>query len=207
MSKPHQVAVLIASQSNLGECVAGLRLLGEAAANGQIELCEVPRVLTLKKSADGQSRLNVIGVASMHRNMTTVLDLLTAWYNQGKQRPDVIITGAGLANHLSGCTDAFLRYILGDTQVTVIAVAFTDKKRDPDGRVASQATSFVPGTETIWKDPDTGQELIGSEGFRRACILAIEGNFPEINAPKPREPKALTLEEAIVIGQAQNQEN
>ena len=70
-------------------------------------------------------KINVIGVyvRSQHRNTLDVQELLMELV---RKNVDVIIVGAGWANHLTGCSDAFLRYTLQNDKIVVIGVAFED---------------------------------------------------------------------------------
>lgn len=176
MPEVREVVVMVGSASDLPQCIEGLQLLKAARGSGQITM-----------PVDG------VTVMSIHRNTKEVLEHLTDLHDEGSC--DVLIVGAGWANHLTGTADAYLRNVLGDEQIVVIGVAFEDPKDPQHTKAAKLSISQVPGTQVVFRDEE-GQ-FVGKEGFRRACAYAIGGELPVIKLPKPRPVQLLTLDEAI----------
>jgi len=168
-----KVAIIIGSQSDLKQCVGGLKLLQDH-----------PEII-----------VNVF-VRSQHRN---TLDLQQLLQELVQLKYDVIIAGAGWANHLTGCVDAYLRYTLRDATIPVIGVAFSDPKNNRHTRAAVLSMTEVPGTQVIYKK--TEAIFIGPEGFWGACQLAINGKLPKIELPQGKEALDLNLDTALKMGQ------
>jgi hypothetical protein len=169
-----KILVIIGSDSDLPECRRGLEALKAAAERQDIE---VPEVLTM----------------SVHRNTLPLFSELERLHKQNAV--DIIITGAGWANHLTGMVDAYLRYTLGDDRITVVGVGFEDKQNVRHTQAAELSMSEVPGTQVSFGD--SLGSYIGEGGFFRACENAISGQFPAIKSPSPRAAKRRTLQEAI----------
>ncbi|MCU0680591.1 MAG: AIR carboxylase family protein [Planctomycetes bacterium] len=153
----------------------------------------------LEALAAASDKVLVIGVYaySQHRNTEPLQDLIKRLIKEGVE---VIITGAGWANHLSGCTDALIRYTIRDAHVIVLGVAFEDKsegsgKRHTEAAILSMTE--VPGTKLIYQDEEG--VFVGPAGFLRACQCAIKAVFPIVELPKLKPEKKWTLEEAIKV--------
>ncbi len=163
-----KIAIILGSRSDLKQCLEGLKLL--------------------KK----QSKFKVmVHIRSQHRNTLSLQKLLL---ELSFLKVDVIIAGAGWANHLTGCTDAFLRYELKNNFTRVIGVAFEDKNDERHTQAAILSITEVPGTQVIYKD------FVGPNGFLKACELAISpelDTFPDIKIPDPKAAEDLSLDEAI----------
>ena len=170
------VAVIIGSKSDLPQCLDGLQFLQEAFKAGGIELY-----------------LGSVLISSIHRATDDTLNQLGSMSAYGDV--DVLIAGAGWANHLTGVCDAYLRYGLEDDKIVVIGVAFEDQKYQGHTVAAVSSIVNVPGTQVVYQD-DQGI-FIGANGFTRACRFAIEGELPEIRIPEPRPQEWLSLAEAI----------
>jgi phosphoribosylcarboxyaminoimidazole (NCAIR) mutase len=170
-----KIAIIIGSKSDLNQCVDGLQFL---------------------KKCKSESEIEIIGiyVRSQHRNTLQVQLLLQ---ELEKNNVNIIITGAGWANHLSGCCDAYLRYELKNTKIVILGVAFEDPLNGKHTLAAELAISEVPGTQVVYEEKT--KQFIGSKGFLNACIFAVAGKLPEIKLPAPKPPMDLTLEEAIEI--------
>jgi phosphoribosylcarboxyaminoimidazole (NCAIR) mutase len=170
-----KIAVIIGSKSDLSQCQAGLELLSYAVKDQEAE---------------------VIGVYvySQHRNTKDVQSLLERLALAGVE---AIIVGAGWANHLTGCCDAYLRYTLNNDKVVIYGVGFEDKNNITHTQVAMLSISEVPGTKVIYNDGESG--FIGSGGFYRACWDALHKDLPSIKLPEPKPVMNLTLESAIVM--------
>ena len=127
----------------------------------------------------GNAELAWFDTASQHRNTLSVQGILSAYSMMPEdQKVDVLIIGASMANHLSGCSDAFLRNTLRDDHIVVIAVAFagkaTIKATILETMAAVYSIKYVPGTQAVFKD------YIGIDGFFNACRDALEMELPEI---------------------------
>jgi phosphoribosylcarboxyaminoimidazole (NCAIR) mutase len=123
---------------------------------------------------------------SIHRNTGEVIGNL-AEFTDGV---DIWIVGAGMANHLTGTSDAILRYKMGDMRVPVIGVAFQGKTPEQT-QAAIISIQQVPGTQVIFDD------YVGPVGFYRACKRAVEGNFPAIKAVQDKPVRIRTLADAL----------
>lgn len=169
-----RILVIIGSDSDLPECRSGLEALKTAAERQDIE---IPEVLTM----------------SVHRNTLPLFRELERLHKQNAV--DIIITGAGWANHLTGMVDAYLRYTLGDDRIAVIGVGFQDKQNARHTQAAELSMTEVPGTQVSFGD--SLGPYIGEDGFLRACENAVTGQLPAIKAASPRPLKRRTIEEAI----------
>jgi len=110
---------------------------------------------------------------------------------------DVAIVGAGWANHLTGCCDAYLRFTLRSTDFSVVGVAFDDPKSEQHTQAAILSITEVPGSQVIYKDKEG--VFIGSNGFLRACQFAVQGKFPVLFLPEPKATLDLSLEDTLVL--------
>jgi len=171
MKKMKKLAIIIGSESDLAQCLGGLILLRDH-----------PEITT-----------NIF-IRSQHRN---ALDLQQLLQEIVQQKYNAIIAGAGWANHLTGCVDAFLRYTLKDTGIPVIGVAFSDKDDDRHTQAAILSITEVPGTQVVFKDEKSN--FIGSHGFWDACQFAISQELPKIKLPSPKEPRDFSLKQAIEV--------
>lgn len=169
---PRKVAVIIGSKNDKSQCTEGFAILRQAVADGQILMVDRR-------------------VSSIHLNTQETLDHIKMMV---RECVDVLITGAGMANHLSGTTDAYLRNHLKNDRMVVIGVAF-EGQTDEDNQAAILSITRVPGTQVVYKD-DAGI-FFGNHGFLRACQFAIEGNLPLVHKPQPRVVEKFTLEEAL----------
>mgnify|MGYP003394478845 CR=1 FL=1 len=161
--KKRKIGVIVGSDSDLKQCVKGLEHLIEKYTYGKVELTWVD-------------------TASQHRNPLTVTGILSDYASYPENdKVDVLIIGAGMANHLSCCSDAILRNILKDNHIVVIAVAFEDKANPEHTKAAVYSIKYVPGTQAVFKD------YIGAQGFWNACCDAFEMELPEIKL-RPVKP-------------------
>lgn len=168
-----KIGIIVGSDSDLKQCAQGLKWL--------IKM-------------EGQRRIKVRDVLTMsvHRHTDKLLKELKQAV--ATSRWNIIISGAGWANHLTGTIDAYLRYTLRDDKVVVIGVAFKDD--DKLHTLAAQLSiSQVPNTQVVWKD--RRGPFIGAEGFVRACKLAVNGKLPQIGLPVNKPVRHRTLHEAL----------
>lgn len=172
--KIRNIWVMIGSDSDLTQCLAGLNYLDTAVEGG---LAVVDKVVT----------------NSIHWNTDKVLEYAKAAIAAGV---DVIVTGAGMANHLTGTLDAYLRRTLRAATPVVVGVAFESSK-DPGSQAAMLSISRVPATQVIYVDFD-GQ-FVGTDGFLRACVEAVRGGVAVLTIPAPRETVERSLKEAIQV--------
>lgn len=169
-----KIAIIIGSQSDLSQCLQGLEYLKKLKNN-----------------------IEVVGIyiRSQHRNMEAVKELLTKMVDM---KIDIAIVGAGWANHLTGCCDAFLRYHLGSTDFPIIGVAFDDPKNGKHTQAAILSITEVPGTQVVYRDKIA--PFIGPGGFLRACQFAVETEvFSLILLPEPKKILDLSLKEALML--------
>lgn len=172
-----KIGIMIGSESDLPQCIKGLEFLESAVANAQIQF-------------------TFFDVNSIHRHTLLVLDALKA-YHEGdfgsRNDVNVLIVGAGAANHLTGCVDAFLRHTLRDYRILVYGVAFEDEKNPRNTQAATLSITQVPGTNVIFRD------YVGSEGFYRACKDAVNDDLPPIELPSSKPHFRWTLQKAIAM--------
>lgn len=166
-----KIGVMIGSDSDLPQCLDGLVFLLDAECQG---LCQVAAVIT----------------NSIHRHTFQVLGNLS-FYTQN-EGVDVWIIGAGMANHLTGTCDAFLRNTLGDDKTVVIGVAFEDNNSQENTQAAILSINKVPGTQVVFDG------FVGGIGFLSACHLAVESELLPLIQLKTNKPMAIrSVEEAI----------
>ncbi len=175
------IIVIVGSKSDFKQCGSGLKFFKG-----------IPDIT-----------VHVVYVCSVHRNLLLLLGLLKKLtYNGGT---NVVIAGAGWANHLTGCADAFLRYEFRNDTIPVVGVAFEDTT-DKDEEVRKRHTQAailsmteVPGTQVVYQDG--AGIFVGSDGFLRACRFAVSGDLPKIKLPDPNAKPSLelTLDEAIAL--------
>ncbi|MFA5644568.1 MAG: AIR carboxylase family protein [Patescibacteria group bacterium] len=170
-----KIAIILGSKSDLiwpaGQCFGGLLFLTDFP---EIEV--------------------TVHIRSQHRN---TLDLQQVLKELSDNKVDVIIAGAGWANHLTGCVDAFLRYELKNDFTRVIGVAFEDKNNERHTQAAILSITEVPGTQVIFR-----KEFIGDHGLYRACQLAVSpelDDLPAIKLPTAKPPEDLSLAEALAL--------
>lgn len=155
------------------------------------ERASIPERGSSKKLAE----VPVFLIASIHRNTSVVLQQLTAWskYNY----IDVLIAGAGMANHLTGVCDAYLRYTLENNHIVVVGVAFAHENPKNTEAAATSITQ-VPGTQVVFDN------FVGLHGFHRACVFAVEGDLPNIFLPQTKFHQSIGLDEALAIAAEKN---
>lgn len=169
-----KIAIIVGSKSDLKQCKEGLKFLKSLSST----------VFTF------------VYIRSQHRHTLKLQQLLKELTEN--DLADVIVTGAGMANHLSGCTDAYLRYTLRNTIIPVIGVAFEDPKSEENTNAAILSMKCVPKTQLIFKN-EGGIPFVGPKGFLAACKLAVSENLPKPQLPEPVEYFDMTLEEAMFL--------
>jgi hypothetical protein len=180
-----RIAIIVGSKNDFAQCEKGLEWL-----------------------ENNQDKISVmqVYVASQHRHTNRVQEILTD-LSVSSSPPDAIITGAGWANHLTGCCDAYLRYTLHDNKILVIGTAFEDLKQmseleinpfDNHNSAAILSITCVPGTQVVYRD-SSGKHFCGADGFYRACVYAGTGKFPQITLKEIPEQLNLSLTEALKL--------
>ncbi len=164
-----KIGIIIGSESDLDQCVEGLEYLNELSEAGKIEIS------------------NTI-IASLHRNTKFVLDTTRV---TAEQNIDVLIAGAGWANHLTGTVDAYLRYHLKNNKVVVVGVAFEDRSNPDHTMAAILSITQVPKTQVVFND------YVGAEGFLRACKFAVSGELPKIKSPEPKNITRVSIQKML----------
>jgi phosphoribosylcarboxyaminoimidazole (NCAIR) mutase len=173
-----RIGIMIGSDSDLPQCLAGLQFLQEVETQN---LAKVLLVIT----------------NSIHRNTEKVLQNLRKFTRRyeifgSTNVVDVWIIGAGWANHLTGTCDAYLRNEMKNDRVPVIGVAF--ESDDPDKTLAAiLSIEAVPGFQGIF---DRNRH-VGSIGFFNACYDAVYANLPEIKLPLIKPTMSRKLGTAI----------
>ena len=162
------IAVMVGSESDLKKCLKGLKYLKDMEDRHIIGNIEV-------------------GVYSIHRNTERVLAKVRSLV---RRKVDVLIVGAGMANHLTGTVDAYLRHTLKNSHVVVVGVAF-EGINEAHNMAATLGISCVPGSQVVFEN------FCGSEGFFRACKFAVIGNLPLIKIPESKPTATYSLAEAI----------
>lgn len=179
------IAIIVGSKSDLPQCKLGLEYLISKGKEG------------------GLVKVYAFYVRSQHRHTEKVQTILHYLHSLAP-KIDAIIAGAGWANHLTGCVDAYFRYTLKNDWTSVIGAAFQDTKsesaeaREHHDHAAVLSITEVPGTQVIYKDKKD-QFFFGSNGFLRACQFAVEENLPEIKLKKAPDTMDLSLEEAFKL--------
>lgn len=163
-----KIGIMIGSDSDLKQCGPGLKLLKGA-------------------EEEGKAKVIIVVTNSIHRNTQETLQNIWRYTLE----VDVWVIGAGMANHLTGTADAYLRYTAESIRVPVIGVAFEGKTKE-DTQAAILSIKKVPGTQVIFSDA-----YVGMPGFLSACIRAVEGNFPELKKVTPKPVVERSLDEAI----------
>ena len=175
-----KIGIMIGSLSDLDQCLYGLSYL-------------------IKMIKKGLAEIRWVDASSQHRHTLMVQSILAQYSRMpADEKIDVLITGAGWANHLSGCADSFLRYTLQDSDIPVIGVAFDDLKDSNHTRAAILSSSEVPGNQMILEN-DKIRSLVGEEGFFWACQYAVKGKLPKVKAKTPPEYKRMDIYEAYKL--------
>lgn len=166
------IAVIVGSKNDLKQCVKGLETLEVYTKQGKVSV----RVY----------------VRSVHRHTNNLLSLLRILHV--RDETDIIIAGAGKAAALPGCIDAYLRFDLKNTKITVLGVAFVTGHAEDDA-AAPLSIARVPDTQVIYKGT-------GAEGFNNACVQACDCEtimWPDIKLKDPPPPLDLDLAGALQL--------
>jgi hypothetical protein len=181
-----KVAIIIGSKSDLRQCYRGFQFLQEHRED----------IKVIK-----------VHIRSQHRHTFDTQAILDKYANM-QNGPDAIIIGAGWANHLTGCSDAFLRYSLKNDKISVFGVAFADLSDSPEAdrearnQAAKLSISEVPGTQVIYHDlknkrKERNNVFFGETGFLDACWNAAYYDLPKIELKEAPPIEDLSLEDAL----------
>jgi phosphoribosylcarboxyaminoimidazole (NCAIR) mutase len=161
-------AIMIGSESDLPQCLEGFEYLIPHIESGEIEFI-------------------VFIVNSIHRNTEKVLGNVRELVSMhGVNR---LIVGAGMANHLTGTIDAFLRYTLRNDTTIVYGVAFEGQTPD-DLETSIRSITGVPGTQVVFDPSDPT--------FLAACRKMIEEEPPKIELKIPKPTRVFPTVEAVL---------
>ncbi|MFC1615110.1 AIR carboxylase family protein [Patescibacteria group bacterium] len=168
-----KIAVIHGSDSDLPQMRAGLELLEQA------------------QNMDGQ-QIEVVDVysCSVHRNPDCWTEFLES-LESTSGNVDVVIAGAGWANHLTAMTDKWLRNFRANDHTIVVGVAFEDLKNPKHTEAAILSITEVPGHDIVFHD------YVGASGFERACKFAISGKLPKIVKRAYKPSTIRDLQEAL----------
>lgn len=159
---------MFGSDSDLGQAYAAHQFLHEMCQSGAIE-------------GVGQF------TNSIHRNPLDVITRLASLLG----KVDALIVGAGWANQLTGCVDAFLRNIFNDEHIVVFGVAIEDPKNTVHTQAAILSIMELPGAHVVYRD------YVGENGCLRAAQDAVSGLYPVINRKTPKPPMSRSIHEAM----------
>lgn len=155
-----KIGVMIGSISDLPQCREGIEYLLQAELAGKIQFLG-------------------LFVNSIHRNTVKVLENLHT--HTQVIEVDRWIVGAGMANHLTGTCDAFLRYGLKSTAPVFGAIFEASKDVEKNRQAAILSITQVPGTQVVFDSENPT--------FLKACEQAVEIEevLIEVSQPKPTE--------------------
>lgn len=177
------IACLVGSDSDLTQMEKGLRWLYQQVKD---------------MSTNGVSNRGV-HVRSAHRHPIALLVLLFKLVRD--KETQVIVTGAGKTNALSGMVETILLRIFYPLapalklfhvwnvtrkdilKIRVLGVAF-EGSTEESTQAAMLSTRQVPSSQVIWAGAD-GKQLVGSEGFLAAMKLAATG-LPAAKVPEDK---------------------
>ena len=128
---------------------------------------------------------------SIHGNPGDVLAVLPKLIG----KVDAIEVGAGWANQLTGCVNAFLRNFFRDSHIVIFGVAIShEEPRKTDAAILS--ITELPRSEVVYRD------YLGSEGALRAAQDMITGLYPIIQLRDLEDKPAIrrSIEDAAAIG-------
>ncbi|MFA5961261.1 MAG: hypothetical protein WC848_01090 [Parcubacteria group bacterium] len=149
----------------------------------------------LQLADDGRVRLFDEWTNSIHRNPLDVLIRLPILIGQ----VDSIIVGAGWANQLTGCANAFLRNLFKDSHIVIFGVAIVDPKNLVHTQTAIRSITELPGSEVVFND------YVGAEGCLRAAQDAASGIYPIITLKEQKPAVRRSMSEALEIGRKQRE--
>lgn len=181
MKKPRKIAIVLGSDSDLAQCWAGLAFIRHLIAKGLVELfCDV------------------IFCYSIHRHHDKVTELALRMI---ANEVEAAIVAAGWANHLTGTLGAIICNQHKSPLPRVVGVAFEDLNNAMNTVASLLSISQVPNTQVIFKDPNTGRQFLGRDGFLQACQLACVGDLGENQIQEIKPPVEITLNLALASAQ------
>lgn len=171
-----RIATMFGSDSDLEQAVEAHDFLIQLADDGRVELFDE-------------------WTNSIHRNPIDVLFKLA--FLIGKV--DAIIVGAGRANQLTGCANAFLRNLFRDSYIVIFGVAIADPKNSLHTQAAILSITELPGSEVVFNN------YVGAEGCLRATQDAASGIYPVITLKEQKPAVQRSMREALEIGRKQRE--
>lgn len=182
----NRILVLVGSKSDLPQLVLGLAyLVGSQKADYLgLVVASIHRntefVLALARVLAGNDILGVSG--DDYRILYQIRESL------GKDPTDIVIAGAGWANHLTGTFDAYERNKNDDRRnresarrPVVVGFAIEDPKNPRHTEAAVLSMTEVPGTQVKYSD-ESGEIFVGPDGFRRACEFAVNLDMSQLDS-------------------------
>ena len=167
-----RIASMAGSDNDLVQMILMHEFLLEASSKGMIRICDE-------------------WTNSIHRNPIETLSALKKLIG----KVDAIIVGAGWANHLTGCANAFLRNWFRNDHIVVFGVAIEDPEDSDHTQAAISSITELPGSEVVYDN------YLGEEGCLRAATDASKGIYPIIHLKDYDDlPKRRPMEEAVRIG-------
>jgi phosphoribosylcarboxyaminoimidazole (NCAIR) mutase len=171
-----RIATMFGSDSDLDQAVEAHEFLLQLADNGRVGLFDE-------------------WTNSIHRNPVDVLIRLSILIGQ----VDAIIVGAGWANQLTGCANAFLRNLFEDNHIVIFGVAIADPKNSIHTQAAILSITELPGSEVVFNN------YVGAEGCLRAAKDAASGIYPIITLKEQKPAVRRSMKEALEIGRKQRE--
>jgi phosphoribosylcarboxyaminoimidazole (NCAIR) mutase len=169
------ILVIVGSDSDLPQCISGLKYLLGAEDRG---LVKNHGVYTL----------------SCHRHGPKLRRALKRFASLPGIK--VIIAAAGMAAHLPGICDSELRYAMNNTEVYIIGVAMAGKT-NIDDTAALTSISRVPKTQVIYRRDERGSQFFSDHGFYLACVRSAEEDLPPLHLPAPVPSHKRTVRGAL----------
>lgn len=200
------VLTVAGSDSDGKQMIAGLKFLNTAYANGDIG--SIGDLGAEFRKLVGTPRSATVGhfTLSAHRNNKLLVSFCGRIARMAKKNLDIdymLVMGAGMAAILSGLAAAILYQEHGVTNVFVVAVAFESfpseeshnmqfnvhqgtnamaiylqlsKKQRRD---MAAITSIMDISDNLMITGDATGIFFGSDGFSRACKIAVNGNISD----------------------------
>jgi phosphoribosylcarboxyaminoimidazole (NCAIR) mutase len=132
---------------------------------------------------------------SIHRNPVDVIANLSKLIGL----VDALLVGAGWANQLTGCVNAFLRNWYRDYHITIFGVAISDPYNPVHTQAAIVSITELPGSEVVFDN------YVGQVGCYRAAKDMASGIYPIIKRKEQKPAVTRTMHEAAQVGWQERQ--
>jgi phosphoribosylcarboxyaminoimidazole (NCAIR) mutase len=169
------ILVIVGSDSDLPQCIEGLKYLLGAEERG---IVKNHGVYTL----------------SCHRHGPKLRRALKKFARLPGVK--VIVAAAGMAAHLPGICDSELRYAMENVDVYIIGVAMAGKT-EIACTAALTSISQVPKTQVIFRRDERGSQFFSDHGFFLACVRSVEEELPPLHLPAPVPSHKRTVRGAL----------